>query len=142
VSDRNDFNQNIIAEFRANDGKVGGMFSGRPMLLLTTTGAKSGQARTTPLVHTRDGDRIVVIASKGGAPTNPAWYHNLVANPSVTVELGTEKFPARATVVTGPDRDRLYAAQAAMMPAFAEYQTRTTRQIPVIALERLPATTA
>jgi deazaflavin-dependent oxidoreductase (nitroreductase family) len=137
VSDRNDFNENLIAEFRANGGKVSGMFAGRPMLLLTTTGAKSGLQRTTPLVHTRDGDRIVVIASKGGAPTSPAWYHNLVANPTVTVELGTEKFPAKATVVTGAERDRLYAAQAAMMPAFAEYETKTTRKIPVVVLERL-----
>ena len=137
MSDRNDFNEKLIAEFRANGGKVSGMFAGRPMLLLTTTGAKSGLKRTTPLVHTRDGDRIVVIASKGGAPTNPAWYHNLVANPTVTVELGTEKFPAKATVVTGAERDRLFAAQAALMPAFAEYETKTTRQIPVVVLERL-----
>ena len=133
----NDFNEKLIAEFRANGGQVSGMFAGRPMLLLTTTGAKSGQQRTTPLVHTRDGDKIVVIASKGGAPTNPAWYHNLVANPTVTVELGTEKFPARATVVTGAERDRLFAAQAALMPAFAEYETKTTRKIPVVVLERL-----
>jgi deazaflavin-dependent oxidoreductase (nitroreductase family) len=139
VSDHNDFNTKLIDEFRANGGQVSGMFAGRPMLLLTTTGAKSGQQRTTPLVHTRDGDRIVVIASKGGAPTNPAWYHNLVANPTVTVELGTEKFPAKATVVTGTERDRLFAAQAAMMPAFAEYETKTTRKIPVVALERRPA---
>jgi deazaflavin-dependent oxidoreductase (nitroreductase family) len=137
VSEPNDFNKNVIAEFRANEGKVGGMFSGAPMLLLTTTGAKSGQTRTTPLVHTRDGEKIVVIASKGGAPTSPAWYHNLVANPTVNVEVGTESFPARATVVTGPERDRLYAAQAALMPNFAEYQQRTTRQIPVVVLERL-----
>jgi deazaflavin-dependent oxidoreductase (nitroreductase family) len=139
VSEANDFNEKLIVEFRANGGKVGGMFSGAPMLLLTTTGARSGQQRTTPLVHTRDGDRIVVIASKGGAPTSPAWYHNLVANPTVTVELGTEKFPAKATVVTGAERDRLFAAQAALMPNFAEYETKTTRKIPVVVLERLPA---
>jgi deazaflavin-dependent oxidoreductase (nitroreductase family) len=137
VSEPNDFNKNVIAEFRANEGKVGGMFSGAPMLLLTTTGAKSGQTRTTPLVHTRDGEKIVVIASKGGAPTSPAWYHNLVANPTVNVEVGTESFPARATVVTGPERDRLYGAQAALMPNFAEYQTKTTRKIPVVVLERV-----
>ena len=136
MSDRNAFNANLIAEYRANGGKVGGVFSGRPLLLLTTTGARSGQPRTTPLVYTRDGDRIVVIASKGGAPTNPAWFHNLVANPTVTVELGEEKFQAEAKVVAGAERDRLYDAQAAMMPQFAEYQTNTTRKIPVVVLER------
>jgi deazaflavin-dependent oxidoreductase (nitroreductase family) len=131
-----DFNQNIIAEFRANAGKVGGPFAGRPMLLLTTTGAKSGQPRTSPLVYTTDGDRLVVIASKGGAPTNPAWYHNLLANPEVTLEVGTERFPARATVATGQRRERLFAAQAALMPGFADYQRNTTRQLPVITFER------
>jgi deazaflavin-dependent oxidoreductase (nitroreductase family) len=131
-----DFNQNIIAEFRANAGKVGGPFAGRPMLLLTTTGAKSGQPRTSPLVYTTDGDRLVVIASKGGAPTNPAWYHNLLANPEVTLEVGTERFPARATVATGQERERLFAAQAALMPGFADYQRKTTRQLPVITFER------
>jgi deazaflavin-dependent oxidoreductase (nitroreductase family) len=132
-----DFNQSIIAEFRANGGRVGGPFAGRPMLLLTTTGAKSGQPRTSPLVYTTDGDRLVVIASKGGAPTNPAWYHNLLAHPEVTLEVGTERFPARATVATGQERARLFAAQAALMPGFADYQRRTTRQLPVITFERL-----
>src|SRR5690242_2265758 len=98
MSDMNEFNQKVIAEFRANGGKVGPPFEGAPMLLLTTTGAKSGQQRTTPLVHTMDGDRLVVIASKAGAPNHPAWYHNLVANPTVTVEKGTERFQARARV--------------------------------------------
>ncbi|HEV8634289.1 MAG TPA: nitroreductase family deazaflavin-dependent oxidoreductase [Chloroflexota bacterium] len=132
-----DFNQSMIAEFRANGGRVGGPFAGRPMLLLTTTGAKSGQPRTSPLVYTTDGDRLVVIASKGGAPTNPAWYHNLLAHPEVTLEVGTERFPARATVATGQERERLFTAQAAMMPGFADYQRRTTRQLPVITFERL-----
>jgi deazaflavin-dependent oxidoreductase (nitroreductase family) len=131
-----DFNQNIIAEFRANAGKVGGPFAGRPMLLLTTTGAKSGQPRTSPLVYTTDGDRLVVIASKGGAPTNPAWYHNLLANPEVTLEVGTGRFPARANVATGQERERLFAAQAELMPGFADYQRKTTRQLPVITFER------
>ena len=132
------FNDNIIEEFRANAGKVGGPFAGRPMLILTTKGAKSGKTHTVPLVHTRDGDKLVVIASRGGAPTHPHWYHNLLANPEVTVELGTEKFQARATALpSGPERDRLYAAQAAMMPAFAEYETKTTRKIPVVTLERI-----
>jgi len=98
MASNNDFNQQVIAEFRANDGKVGGPFAGSPMLLLTTTGAKSGQSRTTPLVYSTDGDRIVIIASKAGGPTNPDWYHNLVAHPTATVEMGTEKFQARAAV--------------------------------------------
>lgn len=135
-SNPNDFNQQVIAEFRANGGKVGGPFADRSMLLLTTTGAKSGQPRTSPLVYTTDGDRIVIIASKGGAPTNPDWYHNLVAHPTATVELGTEKFQARATVTEGQERQRLYDLQAALMPGFAEYQKNTTRQIPVFVLER------
>ncbi len=137
MASMNDFNQNLINEFRANNGIVTGTFAGRPLLLLTTTGAKSGQQRTTPLVYTKDGDNLVIIASKGGAPTNPAWYHNLLANPIATVELPGETFQARARVAEGEERDRLYNAQAALMPAFAEYQQKTTRQIPVIVLERI-----
>jgi deazaflavin-dependent oxidoreductase (nitroreductase family) len=137
MSSTNDFNQNVIEEFRANGGKVGGPFAGSPMLLLTTTGAKSGRPRTTPLVYTNDGDRIVIIASKGGAPTSPDWYHNLRANPVATVEMGTEKFQVRASQVEGAERQRLYDAQAALMPGFAEYQKKTTRQIPVLVLERI-----
>ena len=132
-----DFNQNVITEFRANGGKVGGPFEGAPMMLLTTTGAKSGQARTSPVVYTKDGDRYVIIASKAGAPTNPDWFHNLVANPEVTLEVGTETFPARATVTSGEERTRLYDAQAALMPGFADYAQKTTREIPVVVLERL-----
>src|SRR5687767_12005419 len=97
MTDFNAFNKGIVEEFRANAGKVGGMFAGAPMVLLTTTGAKSGQQRTTPLVYTTDGDRLVVIASKGGAPTHPDWYHNVVKNPTVGVEVGSDKFQARAT---------------------------------------------
>lgn len=137
MASMNDFNQNLINEFRANNGKVTGTFAGRPVVLLTTTGAKSGQQRTTPLVYTTDGDNLVIIASKGGAPTNPAWYHNIVANPTVTVELPGETYQARARVAEGAERERLYNAQAALMPAFAEYQEKTSRQIPVIVLERL-----
>jgi deazaflavin-dependent oxidoreductase (nitroreductase family) len=137
TSERNSFNENLIGEFRANGGKVGGPFANSPMVLLTTTGAKSGQPRTMPLVYTRDGDRFVVIASKGGAPTNPDWYRNLVVNPEVTVEIGTETFQARATTAEEPERTRLYDQQAALMPGFAEYQQKTTRQIPVVVLERL-----
>ena len=130
------FNENLIAEFRANGGKVSGMFAGAPLLLLTTTGAKSGQLRVAPLAYTRDNGRLVVIASKGGAPTNPDWYHNLRANPDVTVEIGGETFPARASVPEGTERDRLFDQMAAKMPNFAEYQRHTTRRIPVIVLER------
>ncbi len=136
MSAPDDFNQRVIAEFRANGGKVGGPFDGSPMLLLTTTGARSSRPRTTPLVYTTDGDRIVIIASKAGAPTNPDWYHNLVANPLATIEIGSERFQARATVAEGEERDRLYSQQAARMPGFAEYQKKTTRRIPVVVLER------
>jgi len=137
MANPNDFNQSLIEEFRANDGKVGGPFAGRPLFLLTTTGAKSGKPRTMPLVYTTDGDRIVIIASKAGAPTNPDWYHNLVANPVATIEMPDETFQVRATVVEGAERERLYSAQAALMPGFAEYQEKTTRQIPVVVLERV-----
>ena len=133
---QNDFNQQIIAEFRANRGVVGGPFAGAPMLLLTATGAKSGDQRTTPLVYLPDGDRYLIFASKGGAPTNPAWYHNLIAHPEATVEVGTEKFQATATELKGEERDRLYAKQAELRPAFGEYQQKTSRTIPVIALTR------
>jgi deazaflavin-dependent oxidoreductase (nitroreductase family) len=133
----NEFNRKLVAEFRENGGKVTGMFAGAPLLILTSKGAKSGETRINPLVHTRDGERYVIIASKGGAPTNPAWYHNVLANPDVTIEVGDEKFPARAKVVEGEERDRLFAAQAALMPNFAEYQQNTTRRIPVVVLERL-----
>ena len=131
-----DFNTSIIEEFRAYGGKVGGPFQGAPMVLITTTGAKSGQPRTTPLVYLQDGDRVVIIASKAGAPTNPDWYYNLKANPSVTVEIGEDKYEAVAEEVTGDERNRLYAAQVAVMPGFQEYADKTTRVIPVIALTR------
>lgn len=131
-----EMNRNLITEYREHGKAVTGPFVGRPVLLLTTRGVRTGQERTTPLVHTTDGDRLVVIASKGGAPTHPAWYHNLVADPEVTVELGRERFAARALVAEGEERDRLYEAQAALMPAFAEYQTKTDRRIPVVVLER------
>jgi len=136
MTDWNDFNHNLIAEYRANGGQVTGQFAGAPLLLLTTTGAKSGQPRTAPVAYTADGDRLLVIASKGGAPTHPDWYHNLVANPEVTVEVGTETFPARATVPDGEERDRLFNQMAAQMAGFADYQRNTTRRIPVVVLER------
>jgi deazaflavin-dependent oxidoreductase (nitroreductase family) len=137
AEDFNAFNRNLIEEYRKNGGKVTGMFANAPLLLLTTKGAKSGKTYTTPLVYTKDGDRLVVIASKGGAPTNPAWYHNLVTNPDdASVELGTDKFPVRAEEAKGEERDRLFNAQAALMPNFAEYQQNTTRVIPVVTLKR------
>ena len=138
MSDRQDFNQGIIAEFRANGGKVGGYFAGRPLLLLHTVGAKSGRARVNPLAYVMDGDRFVVAASKGGSDSNPDWYYNVRANPNVTVELGDETFQARATpVVEEPARSRLYAKMVERMPGFAEYEQKTSRKIPAIILERV-----
>lgn len=131
-----DWNNQIITEFRTHEGKVGGPFKGAPLLLLTTTGAKSGQQRTSPLMYLPDGDRMIIFASKGGAPTNPDWYHNLMAHPQATVEVGTETFNVTATPITGEERDRLYAIQAKHYSGFADYQAKTTRKIPVIALER------
>jgi deazaflavin-dependent oxidoreductase (nitroreductase family) len=132
-----DFNQGIIDEFRANGGVVSGAFEGAPMILVTHTGAKSGVQRTTPLVYSRDGDRVVIIASMGGAPTSPAWFHNIVANPRVTVEIGSDRYEADAEVLTeGPERQRLFDQQAALMPNFKEYQAKTDRVIPVVVLTR------
>jgi deazaflavin-dependent oxidoreductase (nitroreductase family) len=137
MSNQTDWNKTIIDEFRANSGKVGGMFAGRTLLLLHTVGAKSGQARINPVAYVADGDRLVIIASKGGAPTNPDWYYNLLAHPLVTVEVGTEQFQVRAAVASEPERTRLYNQMVAMMPGFAEYQLKTTRVIPVITLTRV-----
>lgn len=132
----NNHNRQVIEEFRANEGKVGGPLEGVLLLLLTTTGAKSGEQRINPLAYHTDGERLVVIATKNGAPTHPDWYHNLVAHPDVSVEVGTESFEARATVVEGAERDELYAKRVAVMPNFAEYQAMTTRTIPVVVLTR------
>jgi deazaflavin-dependent oxidoreductase (nitroreductase family) len=131
-----DMNSRIIAEFRANAGAVGGGFAGAPIILLTITGAKSGKTYVTPLVDLADGDGWVIIASKGGAPTNPDWYHNLKANPNLTIEVGSDTIAAVATEVTGAERDELYAKQAAVMPQFDEYAKGTTRVIPVFRLAR------
>jgi deazaflavin-dependent oxidoreductase (nitroreductase family) len=136
MSDLNEWNKRIIAEFRANGGVVGGEFEGKPLLLLHTTGAKSGQPRINPLAYIADGDRLVIIASKGGAPSNPDWYHNILANPIVTLEVGTEQFQARATVAEEPERTRLYEKVAAALPVFNEYQRKTERSIPVLVLTR------
>jgi len=130
----NDFNRTVIEEFRANDGKVGGPFEGAPVLLLTATGAKTGERRTTPVMYLPDGERMVIFASFGGAPTNPAWYHNLVANPSASVEVGPETVEVDAVETSGEERDRLFRRLAELYPQFAEYEQKTTRQIPVIAL--------
>jgi deazaflavin-dependent oxidoreductase (nitroreductase family) len=131
-----DWNTKIIEEFRANEGRVGGPFQGAPMLLLTTTGRRTGERRTNPMMYLADGDRLLVFASKGGAPTHPDWYRNLVSDPKVTVEVGTESYQAHATVLQGDERDRLYAEQSRRYPGFAEYQANTSRIIPVVALER------
>ena len=137
MSELNDFNQQVMKEFRANQGKAGGQLAHMPLLLLTTTGAKSGRAITKPLVYTRDGERIVIVASFAGGPKNPPWSHNLVANPEATVELGSERFRVRATATSGEERQRLFNRHAEQMPIFTEYQHKTTRQIPVFVLTRL-----
>jgi deazaflavin-dependent oxidoreductase (nitroreductase family) len=131
-----DMNQKIIKEFRANDGKVGGFFANNTLLLLHTTGASSGKERINPLVTFEDGDRLVIIASKGGAPSHPDWYHNLVANPVVKVEYGTESFQAKAAVASEPERTRLYGIMESKMAAFAEYKEKAGRVIPVVTLSR------
>ena len=138
AADRLARNRGVIEEFRANRGNIPGRASGFPLLLLTTTGAKTGQRRTSPVAYLPDGDRVAVFASKGGGLSNPDWYRNLVANPIVTVEVGPETYQARAAVATGEEHDRLYAAQATLYPVFAGYQKQTTRTIPVVILERLP----
>tara|TARA_B100000315_G_scaffold252679_1_gene289924 strand:+ start:7489 stop:7866 length:378 start_codon:yes stop_codon:yes gene_type:complete len=125
-----------MAEFRENDGKVGGGFEGSPLLILTTKGARSGQTRENPLMYLPDGDRMFVFASKAGGPTSPDWYHNLVANPDASVEVGAETVQVKATVLTADERDSVYAKQAALYPQFAEYQAKTTRTIPVVALDQ------
>ncbi|WP_020666435.1 nitroreductase family deazaflavin-dependent oxidoreductase [Amycolatopsis nigrescens] len=130
------FNERVITEFRANGGKVGPPFEGMPMVLLTTVGAKSGKSRTTPLVYLPDGERIVIIASKGGAPTNPDWFHNVLADPEVTVEVGTESYQATAVRIEGAERDEVYARVVEMAPGFGEYQEKTSRVIPLFALYR------
>jgi deazaflavin-dependent oxidoreductase (nitroreductase family) len=136
MSDMNDFNQAIIEEFRSNHGVVGGGFAGATVVLLTTTGAKSGATRINPLVCLPKGDTLYVFASKGGAPTNPAWYYNLKANPAVQVEFGDDSFKATASEVTGKERDELYAEQVTRFASFGDYENQTTRTIPVIALKR------
>ena len=134
----NDWNRGLIDDFRAHGKVTQGPFLGRDVLLITTRGAKTGQDRTNPLVFSREGDKLVIVASKGGAPTNPGWYHNLKANPVVTIELGGETFKARATVATPEtERKRLFDQHAVKNPGFKDYEKKTTRRIPVITLERV-----
>jgi len=137
MTEREDRNAGIIQEFRTNHGKVGGYFEGRPLLLLTMRGAKTGVERTTPLAYLADGERFVIFATKGGAPTNPDWYYNVSANPDVTIEVGDRRLPAKARVTAEPERSELYERQAERWPAFAEYPMKTSRTIPVIVLEPL-----
>jgi len=134
MSSPSNYNETVIEKFRANGGQVGGP---NPLLLLTTNGAKSNLPRVSPVAYTVDGDRLIILASKSGAPTNPDWYHNLLAHPTVTVEVNTERFQARATVAQGEERARLFAQHVAQLPQFAGYQQKTTRQIPVVILERI-----
>jgi deazaflavin-dependent oxidoreductase (nitroreductase family) len=136
MSDAQDWNTAIIEEFRHNEGRVGGSFEGAPVLLLHTTGAKTGKERVNPMMYLDlDGSRYV-FASKAGADTNPDWYHNLVAHPEVTVEVGTETYAASASVVEGERRDTVYAEQAKRYPGFAEYEAKTDRVIPVVEIRR------
>jgi deazaflavin-dependent oxidoreductase (nitroreductase family) len=129
-----DFNDQIIEEFRANQGRVGGRFEGSPLLLLHHTGARSGKSRINPLAYLSDGGRYVVFASKGGAPTNPDWYHNLKAHPNATIEVGTDTIDVVASEATGEERERLFRIQAERVPQFAEYQKKIERLIPVMVL--------
>jgi deazaflavin-dependent oxidoreductase (nitroreductase family) len=130
----NDWNARTIAEFRSNHGKVGGDFEGAPLLLLHHTGARSGKLRINPLMYLKDGDRYIIFASKAGADTNPDYYHNLKAHPDIEIEVGDETIKVHAQEITGPERDKLYARQASLYPGFADYQRKTKRIIPVIAL--------
>jgi deazaflavin-dependent oxidoreductase (nitroreductase family) len=131
-----DWNDKIITEFRANGGKVGGNFEGAPLLLLHSTGAKSGQERLHPLVYQQVGDDVAIFASKGGAPSNPDWFYNVVAHPDVSVEIGTDTVPMRARVVGDDERDPIWERQKQVMPGFADYESATDRRIPVVVLER------
>lgn len=136
MADQNEYNRKLIEEFRASRRTDAGPFAGRPLVLLTTTGARSGQRRTTPLMYIRDGDRVLIIASNAGAPRHPDWYRNLVAHPDVTVEVGSETYDATARVLEGPERERLWTWIVQQYPFFGEHQAKITREIPVVALER------
>jgi F420H(2)-dependent quinone reductase len=133
MTTRQEYNKTVIEEFRAHKGQVPGW---GPLILLTTTGAKTGQPRIAPLMRVDDGDRLIAVASKGGAPKHPEWYLNLLAHPEVTVEVESEKFVTTARILTGQEREQAFARAAEVFPAYAEYQKNTEREIPVIALER------
>ena len=135
MAEVNDWNTKIIEEFRANGGKVGGQFDGAPLLLLHSTGAKSGRERVNPMMYLADGENLVVFASKAGAPTSPDWYHNLVAHPDASVEIGSRTVAVTARVAEGDTRERLWTRQKQLYPGFADYEAKTTRQIPVVILE-------
>lgn len=135
MAEASEWNQKIIREFRENGGKVGGPWQGRPLLLLHTTGARTGQHRVNPMAYQAVNGGYAVFASKGGAPVNPDWYHNLLANPRVRAEIGTDTGEFTARVAQGQERDRIWEAQKGAHPGFAEYERKTTRQIPVIILE-------
>jgi len=135
VPEMSDWNNKIVEEFRANGGKVGGPFEGAPLLLLHTVGARTGQERVNPIMYMRVDGGYAVFASKAGAPSNPDWYHNLLAHPKVTAEIGTGTAELAARVAEGDERERIWAAQKAAHPGFADYERKTTRQIPVVILE-------
>ena len=139
MSEANDFNQGVIEEFRANDGVVGGPFAGFPLVLVHHTGAKSGVERVNPLVYQRlDDDSVAIFASKGGAPTNPDWFHNLVANPNTRIEIGTDQYDVTARVAADDERERIWEAQKKAFPNFAEYETTAgDREIPVVVLDKV-----
>lgn len=134
-----DWNQQIIDEFRANEGRVGGLFEGRPMMIIHHIGARTGIERETPLVHfPEDDDHTVIVASNGGAPANPAWFHNVKANPTVEVEVGADKYEMVAEEITGDERDEIWKRVVSEMPQFADYQRNTDRTIPLVRLTRVP----
>lgn len=136
LDDVNEFNRGIIEQFRANGGKVGPPFEGAPLLILHSTGAKSGKTRLAPVVYQQVGDSWAIFASKAGAPDNPDWYHNLVANPSASIEVGTEVVPVTARVLDDAEREPIWTKQKELMPGFAEYEAQTDRTIPVVILDR------
>ena len=139
MQDQHAYNRQLIEAFRVNRGKTDGPFAARPLLLLTTIGAKSGQARTSPLMYIPDGDQLLVLASNFGAPKHPDWYHNLLVHPSVTVEVGSETYRARASTLVGLEREQTWARIVERYPSLAQLQATTRRQIPIVALQREPA---
>jgi deazaflavin-dependent oxidoreductase (nitroreductase family) len=137
MTDQLEFNRKLIEEFRATRGTPDGPYAKRPIVVLTTTGAKTGQPRTTPVMYVRDGERVLVVASNAGAPSHPAWFRNLAAHPQVTVEIGAETYPAQAVVLEGADRQQLWEKITSQYPFFSEHQAKIERQIPVVELKRI-----